>query len=337
MKLYGGIDLHSNNLVLSITDDSDNLIYEKRLSHNKELVLKELSAYKENLIGLVVESTYNWYWLADLLQINGYPICLANTTAIQQYSGLKYSDDYKDARFLAHLYRLGILPMGYICPKESRLLRDMLRKRSDLVRQKTRQILFIQNMYANHLAESISGDKVKRLKEEDIACFIEPELILTVNSHLRILHCMQGEIALLEKQILAKVELDPAFSRLQTIPGVGKILAMTIMLEVGEISRFPDAGNFASYCRCVSSQRISNGKKKGEGNKKNGNKYLSWAFVEAANFAIRYDEQIKRYYQKKMSKTKRVIAIKTIANKIAKASFYMLRDAVDFDVNKAFC
>ena len=192
-------------------------------------------------------------------------------------------------------------------------------------------------MYANHLAESITGDKVKRLKEEDIVCFIEPELILTVNSHLRILHCMQDEIKLLEKQILAKVELEPAFARLQTIPGVGKILAMTIMLETGEISRFPSAGNFASYCRCVSSQRISNGKKKGEGNKNNGNKYLSWAFVEAANFAIRYDEQIKRYYQKKMSKTKLVVAIKTIANKIAKASFYMLRDAVDFDVKKAFC
>ena len=337
MKLYCGIDLHSNNSYVVLIDAAEKIVYQKRLPNDLEVILERLAPFKDRLEGAVIESTYNWYWLTDLLQTNGYPICLANTTAMKQYSGLKHTDDYKDARFLAHLYRLGILPMGYICPKELRLLRDMLRKRSDLVRQKTRQILFIQNMYANHLAESISGDKVKRLKDEDIACFIEPELILTVNSHLRILRCLQDEIALLEKQMLSKVELEPAFSRLQTIPGVGKILAMTIMLEVGEISRFPSAGNFASYCRCVSSQRMSNGKKKGEGNKNNGNKYLSWAFVEAANFAIRYDEQIKRYYQKKVSKTKRVVAIKTVANKIAKASFYMLRDAVDFDVNKAFC
>ena len=108
------------------------------------------------------------------------------------------------------------------------------------------------------------------------------------------------------------------------------------MFESGDINRFNKVGNFASYCRCANSNRISNGKKKGENNRKNGNKYLSWAFVEAANFAIKYNETIKKYYQKKMSKTKQIIAIKTVAHKLARACYYIMRDEVEFDIAKAF-
>jgi len=113
-------------------------------------------------------------------------------------------------------------------------------------------------------------------------------------------------------------------------------LGMTIMLETGEIGRFATVGDFASYCRCVSSQKLSNGKRKGQGNVKNGNKYLAWAFVEAANFAVRYNAQIKRFYQRKQAKTNGVVAIKTVAHKLARACYYILRDQVPFEVDKAF-
>jgi transposase len=108
------------------------------------------------------------------------------------------------------------------------------------------------------------------------------------------------------------------------------------MLETGDIHRFEKAGNFASYARCVQSKRVSNGKKKGENNRKNGNKYLAWAFVEAAHFSIRYSETIKRFYQRKCAKTKKVVALKAVAHKLARACFYVMRDNVEFDVNKAF-
>jgi len=148
--------------------------------------------------------------------------------------------------------------------------------------------------------------------------------------------CLTKQIELLEEHILPKVKENPGFKKLQTIDGVGKILAQTIVLETGDIHRFKNVGNYASYCRCVDSKRISNGKKKGENNRKNGNKYLCWAYVEAANFAIRYNEVIKRYYQRKKTKTNPVVAIKTIAHKLARASYYILRDNVDFNIEASF-
>ncbi|SVC95372.1 uncharacterized protein METZ01_LOCUS348226, partial [marine metagenome] len=127
-----------------------------------------------------------------------------------------------------------------------------------------------------------------------------------------------------------------AFVKLTSIDGIGLILALTIMLETGNIYRFRKVGQYASYCRCVSGGRYSNGKKKGNTNTKNGNKYLAWAFIEAANFAIRYNDTVKKYYQRKLSKTNTVVAKKTVAHKLARACFYVLRDQVEFDVNKAF-
>ena len=121
-----------------------------------------------------------------------------------------------------------------------------------------------------------------------------------------------------------------------TVPGIGEILALTIMLETGDIRRFASVGNFASYCRCVGSQKISNGKKKGQGNTKNGNKYLAWAFIEAANFAIRFSGTINGFYQRKKAKTKGVVALKAVAHKLCRACYYIMRDQVPFNITKAF-
>jgi hypothetical protein len=120
------------------------------------------------------------------------------------------------------------------------------------------------------------------------------------------------------------------------LPGIGDILGLTIMLEAGNIRRFPEAGDYSSYCRCVKSTRSSNGKNKGEGNRKNGNKYLSWAYVEAANIAKRYYPIVNRYYQKKLAQTNEAVAIKAISNKLARASYYILRDQVAYDEKKLF-
>jgi transposase len=132
------------------------------------------------------------------------------------------------------------------------------------------------------------------------------------------------------------VKLREEFQLLKTTPGIGDILALTIMLETGEISRFASVGDFASYCRCVDSTKLSNQKKKGEGNVKNGNRYLAWAFVEAANFALRFSPPIQRFYQRKHKRTNAIVAIKTVAHKLARAAYHILRNQVPFDVSKAF-
>jgi transposase len=159
---------------------------------------------------------------------------------------------------------------------------------------------------------------------------------MAVGGNLAVQQCLTQQIKVIESSLKSQLKLTPEFNQLTSIDGIGLILALTIMLETGDIKRFDKVGHYASYCRCVNGARYSNGKKKSNTNTKNGNKYLAWAFIEAANFAIRYNETVKRYYQRKLSKTNVVIAKKTVAHKLARACFYMLRDQVEFDVNKAF-
>src|SRR5712664_3109914 len=143
MPLYGGIDLHANNSVIVLLNEQDEVIYRKRLPNDLPTILGQLTPYHTEMKGLVVESTYNWYWLVDGLMEADYRVHLANPAAIQQYNGLKYTDDHSDARWLAHLLRLGVLPEGYIDPKEGRAVRDLWRKRSQLVQHKTTHLLSI--------------------------------------------------------------------------------------------------------------------------------------------------------------------------------------------------
>jgi len=337
MKLYGAIDLHSTNNVTVVIDEQDRVVYQKRLPNDLALILKELSVYQSELQGIVVESTYNWYWLVDGLMAEGYKMHLANTAAIQQYEGLKYTDDHSDARWLAHLLRLEVLPEGHIYPRAERPVRDLLRKRSQMVRQRTTNLLSIQNLLTRNTGSSLSANRVKGLDVQQVDDLLpNGDLALAVKANLSVMSSADEQVELLEQTVTQRVKLRPQFSFLKSVPGIGEILALTIMLETGDIRRFLNVGNFASYCRCVGSQKLSNGKKKGQGNTKNGNKYLSWAFVEAAHFAIRFNSKIKSFYQRKKAKTKVVVAIKAVAHKLCRACYYIMRDRVAFDVTKAF-
>lgn len=337
MKLYGAIDLHSNNNVTVLIDEQDQVVYQKRLPNDLPVIVQQLSGYQAALQGIVVESTYNWYWLVDGLMDKGHKVHLANTAAIQQYEGLKYTDDNSDARWLAHILRLGVLPQGYIYPKAERAVRDLLRKRSQMVHQRTANLLSIQNLVTRNTGSSISANQIKGLDIEEVDELLpNADLALAVKANLSVMSSADEQTQILERTVRDRVKLRPEFSYLKTVPGIGQILALTIMLETGDIRRFSTVGNFASYCRCVGSQKISNGKRKGSGNTKNGNKYLAWAFVEAANFAVRYQPKIRRFYQRKKAKTHGVLAIKAVAHKLCRACYYIIKNQVVFDVAKAF-
>jgi transposase len=337
VKLYAGVDLHSNNNYLGIMDQKDKRVHKKKLPNELSEVLRELEPYRAELEGVVIESTFNWYWLADGLIENGYKVHLANPCAIKQYDGLKHSDDTKESFHLAHLLKLGILPEGYIYPKKERPVRDLLRKRLMLVRQKTAHILSFQNLVSRNLGKQMNGDEVGKLQEEDVEkIFGEKHIVLSGKANIAAIRFLLGRIKEIEKAVLKVARLKGEYKKLLTVPGIGKILALTIMFETGDIQRFPDVGNYASYCRCVGSTKLTNGKKKGEGNRKNGNKYLSWAYVEAANFAVWSYPYIRKYYQKKMSKTNKIVAIKTLAHKLARASYYVMKDQEVFIPKKAF-
>jgi len=337
MALYGGIDLHSNNNVVVVQDEEDRVVAKRRLPNDLKTVLAFLEPYRKGLVGIVVESTYNWYWLVDGLMAAGYGVHLANTVAIQQYDGLKYRDDGSDARWLAKLLRLGELPEGHIYPRRERGIRDLLRKRSQLVRQSTMNLLSIQNLYARSRGEGICGNRVKELTADVVdAAFEDPNVALAVKSSVKVMDCLAEQIVLLEQAVHGQVRLRRGYKRLLTVPGIGKILALTIMLETGEIGRFDQVGHYVSYARLVGSSHLTNGKRKGSGNTKNGNAFLCWAFIEAANFAIRHNEAIRRYYQRKLARTKRIVALKAVAHKLARACYHMIQEDVAFDLMRAF-
>ena len=337
MRLYAGIDLHSSNNYLGIINEEDKRIYKHKLSNDLREVLNALEPFKEELEGVVVESTFNWYWLVDGLMGHRYRVHLANPSAIKQYEGLKQVDDVHESFFLAKLLRLGILPEGYIYPKEERPLRDLLRKRLQLVRHRTSHILSTQNIITRNTGKKMGSRDIKKLDEEWVSDLLkEKHLLLSVNSSVGVIRYLTDKIKQIERVVKDEVKLRKEFKGLLTVPGVGDILALTIMLEVGDMGRFKEVGNYSSYCRCVRSIRISNEKKKGEGNRKNGNKYLSWAYVEAANFAVRFYPRINRYYQRKKAKTNGIVAIKAISNKLSRASYYIMRDQVVYDSKKLF-
>jgi transposase len=334
---YSGIDLHSNNSVVTVTDNEDRVVAEKRLPNDLAKILSFLLPWRETLAGVVVESTFNWYWLVDGLQAAGFIVHLANTTAIKKYEGLKHSGDETDARYLAHLLRLGILPTGTILPPEQRAIRDLARKRMQLVRSRTSHILAVENITARQHGARISSNQVKRLTPEAIDQMALPmDVALAIKTNVAVIETLSAQIDLLEKRLQENMRARTEYGLLTSVPGIGQVLATTILLETGPIERFAAAGNFASYARCVDSVHTSNGKKKGEGNTKNGNKYLAWAFVEAANFALRYCAEAKRFYERKKAKTNNAVAIKALAHKLARACFHILKERKPFDVTRCF-
>lgn len=334
---YTGIDLHSNNCVVSITDEEDRVVDEKRLPNDLEKILSLLHPWKEQLAGVVVESTFNWYWLVDGLQAAGFTVHLANTAAIKKYEGLKHSGDESDARHLAHLLRLKILPTGTILAPEQRAVRDLARKRMQLVRSRTAHILAVENITARQQGVRLSSNQVKRLSAERLEQLGLPEDVsFALGANLAVIHTLSEQIDLLEKRLQERVAQRAEYALLSSVPGIGQALATTILLETGPIERFSASGHFASYARCVNSVHTSNGKKKGAGNTRNGNKYLAWAFVEAAHFAMRYCAPAKRFYERKKAKTNTAVAIKALAHKLARACFHILKERKPFDVTRCF-
>lgn len=335
--LYAAIDLHSNNNVLTILDSSDRIVYERRLKNRLGDDLAALEPYRERIVAVAVESTFNWYWLVDGLAEAGYEPRLVNTAAVQQYDGLKHTDDRHDARWLAQLMRLDILPVGFIMPKEHRALRDLLRKRLRLVQQRTANILSLQNLKQRNEGVRMTLSDLRSLDVESLTRNeSNPHRAMALGTTLDVIMALDEHVAKLERAILASVTGNEDWQRLQTIWGVGKILAMTIHLETGPIERFASPGDYASYCRCVRATRLSNGKSKGTGNARCGNRYLSWAWMEAANFAIRSYPQAKRFYERKVARTNTIVARKALAHKLARAGWHVMHAGVKFDPARVF-
>ena len=333
MGLYGGFDLHSNNSYLGIRNEEGKVVFGKRLKNDKQLILDTLEPFKADIKELCVESTYNWYWLADLLEDNNYPIKLANPLAIQQYKGMKNANDKTDAFWLAEMLRLGILPTGHIHNREERSVRDLLRRRMAFVQQRVEHKLSLMSLFERVFGVRVANNKIINENYDIDENDMDPCVKFHIDALIRAIEGLTPIILDIEDKVLSMTKGNPAYDNLSTINGVGKILSMTIILETGDISRFKKVGNYTSYCRCTDATRTSNGKNLS----KCGNKYLSWAFSEAASGCIRSCEEARRFRDRKLkAKDLKVLANRSLATKLCKAAFYIIRDETPFSVEKCF-
>jgi transposase len=337
MKIFVGIDLHSNNALCGLMEESGRRLAHQKLPCDLGTILRFLRPCQKRIATVAVESTYNWYWLVDGLQDQGYHVVLANPAAMQPYSGMKHTDDVSDAFFLTELLRLNLLPTGHLCDRQSRPVRDLLRRRMLLVHQRTTLILSFKSLHERTLGQRLPLARVKSMSvAEAQARFRAPADQLLSGQQITLIGHLTDAIRQIERHILAVAGTWPSYQRLQELPGIARILGLTIALETGDAQRFADAGHFASYCRCVKSLRQSNGRKKGQNNRKCGNRYLAWAFVEAAHCACRHDPPCRRYYDRKKQQTNPAVATKALACKLAKAAWHVMAQNVPYDATRVF-
>jgi transposase len=325
-KLYCGADLHGNNVFLTLCDGQGKRVMERRVKANLAAVSAALAPYGEQVERVAVESTYNWYWFVDGLRAQGRDVRLANPAKMDQYAGLKVADDASDAGWIAEQMRLGILPESYVYPAAVRSIRDALRRRMLIVRQRTQSLLSLEGLLARYGLEVPTVTTLKGWTGTEVAALPVDEFTQLQVRSLVTLVRHQDELARgIEAAVLRAVSPKAEYRRIQQVPGIGPVLGLVVVLESGDFGRFGSAGHYASYARTVKSERWSNGKKKGENNRKNGNRYLAWAFAEAAVFAVRFYPRIAGWYERKKRRRNVPVAMKALACKLAKAAWHVMR------------
>ena len=334
MRFYCGLDLSARTCQVCVIDEDMTVKVQKKVRNDWPLILELISPYKKRL-SCVVESTFNWYWLVDALQEADFDICLAHTLGLRMITGAKVKTDPRDALKLAKLLRAGMIPKAYIYPRETRPVRDLVRRRIRVVNMRATDYMTLRRlMYQQGIIEH-SRNSTKQILEEDIQQIFQNKWVQIHAQHeLARIRLYTMQIREMERAIHHTVKETKEYERLLRVSGIGKTLAITIFYEIGEITRFPNAGDFSSYCRVVPGVAQSgNSVKRGRGSKQ-GNRYLKWAFSQAAAYAVRTNEKIRRYYQRQVrrhrGKGDKLIANNIVAHKLAQAVYHMLREGTDY-------
>ena len=358
---YIGIDLHSNNIWLSVIVNEQRpsgpvgkVIFSRSIGTQRvdgtlpeDLIKPVLERFcKDQPHIACVEATYNWYWLADLFEKNGWNLVLADPSTVSE-AKTKAADDRKDAEYLADRLRYNALRYAVIMPKQLREIRDLVRTRGTAVKQRAREKIIVINKLTNLIGRKITGKELKELIKEHAEFGTQAPMLLNwglteevrcILYHLAMATNIDQEIQKLEEHINAVGKNLRYTKELQKMPGCGPVISSILASEIGSIRRFATAANFVSYCRLASTSKLSNGKSKGLGNAKNGNAYLSWAFTELATLMVRYSEAAKRHFEKLMRKygQLRVKAIRVLAAKLARSVYQCLSKNEPFDVLRCF-
>jgi transposase len=325
-KHYCGIDLHARTMYVCILDQAGTMLVHKNLPTTPEAFLRVVAPYREDLV-VGVECVFTWYWLADLCAQEGITFVLGHALYMRAIHGGKAKNDKIDAHKIAVLLRGGMIPMAYVYPPEMRATRDLLRRRCHLMRKRAELLAHIQNTNSQYNLPEIGKKlayKAHRAGVEEH--FPEPSVRKTIELDVALIDHYDKLLSEVELYITrtAKGHDAQSFSRLQSVPGIGQILALVILYEIQTIARFPRVQDFLSYCRLVRCAKESAGKRPGLSGKKIGHPQLKWAFSEAAVLFWRQNQPGKEYFAKLERKHGQGKALTVLAQKLARAVYFLL-------------
>jgi transposase len=335
-QFYCGIDLHARTMYLCILHRDGEILVHRNMSAGPEPFLKAIAPYREDVV-VCVECIFTWYWLADLCAREGLPFVLGHALSMQAIHGGKAKNDKIDAQKIAVLLRGGMLPQAYVYPAEMRATRDLLRRRLHLTRKRAELLAHIQNTNSQYNLPEIGKKIVYKANRGGVAeRFPDPAVQKSVAVDLALLDFydqLLRDVALTSVQTAQQHDAQTLY-RLQSVPGIGKILSLVLLYEIHEITRFPRVQDFVSYCRLVKCAKESAGKRDGTSGTKIGNAYLKWAFAEAAVLFLRNHPAGQKYLARLEKKHGKGKALTVLAHKLARAVYSMLRRDTVFDMQK---
>lgn len=330
-----GVDLHGRNLYLCVLDPDREIVLHRRVDCDEGKLLRALTPYREDLV-IGVECMFKWYWLADICDEHGIPFVLGHALDMKAVHGKKSGNDKLDAERIARLLESGMFPVAYVYPKEMRSTRDVMRRRSYLVNQRSSLITHIQitNQQYN-LAELGKISKPKN-REGIIERFQDPAVRASIEADISVIDILDVVIKRLERIIIraAKGHDHHAFALLKSVHGIGDIIGLTLLYEIHDINRFDSLGGFLSYGRLIKCTKTSDGKPKGAGNRKRGNQHLKWAFSEAATLFLRANPQGQKIHSRLLKKHCKAKAMGILSAKIARSVYSMLHHNKPFDMDR---
>lgn len=337
---YSGIDLSARDSHLCVLDENLSIHLHLKTANDLPRIAHLLDPFKPHL-QVVVESTFNWYWLVDGLQALGFDVSLAHTLGLAMITKAKVKTDRRDAFTLAKLLRVGLIPKAYIYPASSRPVRDLLRRRLKAVALRAQEYGSLRQLLLREGILSTSRNQIKLADDEDLkAWFSHPLVQTSASQQLERISLLSRQIAQLEQQVLDLSKQRDDYKRLLEISGIGRILALTILYEIGEISRFKDVRHFSSYCRLVPGVAQSGAVSRRGRASKQGNAFLKSAFNQAAVVAVRSYPAIKRCYQRHLQRhrgsARKLVAYNVIAHKLAQAVYQVLKQGVDYNQELLF-
>jgi transposase len=337
-RFYCGVDLHARTMCVCILDADGKVLVHEDIAADAKLFLGLIAPYRAGIV-VSVECMYGWYWLADLCHEQQLPFVLGHALYMRAIHGGKAKNDRIDSAKIARLLKGGNFPIAYAYPKGMRETRDLLRRRMYLVRKRAELLTHVQIVNSQYnqppLAKRLSA--IANRAELKIAeRFRDPSVHKNVAVDLALADHLDGVISELEAYLMRTAKVDDAetYQRLQTIRGIGKILALVLLYEMHEVSRFGRVGEFLSYARLVRCAHESAGKKLGTGGAKIGNAHLKWAFSEAATLFLRFSDRARRWKQKVAAKRGSGKAMAILAARLGRAVYHMLRKKEAFDEDR---